>query len=231
MTPPPDASHTHWSYGGQLFRRWWQPALQPPSTSVQGDKIAVWPVPPDPLHVLIPAQRRAGTDSHPLKPISMRLKLCGKCENCSRENASSSCPGRNPPILIMGGGWWEIAKLKCVCASYPFPPRTVLAKEGCRQRLPNNTFENSKRQLPFNGSGTANRAVSQEPLRPDRQHNMADFCSNCRFRRWAQVKNWASSHSVPVSSLPTPGQHPEQTRWGMEGAEVQSQEPTIQHGK
>lgn len=42
---------------------------------------------------------------------------------------------------------------------------------------------------------------------------MAEFAVT-RFRRWTKVKQgWASSHSIPVTSL---CQHPEQIGWGVE---------------
>ena len=64
--------------------------------------------------------------------------------------------------------------------------------------------------------GTGQHSSLPRAIGPDSQY-MTDFCGNYRFRRWAQVKKgWASSYSIPMSSLPPFCQHPGHTGWDRE---------------
>lgn len=87
------------------------------------------------------------------------------------------------------------------------PPGTMV---GWVQAEADKHIQNGQKQNAFNW------VAQRGAIGPDSQHDMADFCSNYRFRRWAQVKKgWVSSYSIPVSSLPPPCQRLGQTGWGV----------------
>lgn len=79
---------------------------------------------------------------------------------------------------------------------HPTPPSPWNNDEGAEYTVksPNNTFRMARGSCPLMGW---HRQQSSQPeaIGPASQHDAAHFCSNYRFRRWAQMKKgWAYSH-------------------------------------